>query len=611
MADTISYIKVGSENHPIDAITVNGITLTSAEKTVWNNKQDALTFDSIPTENSGNPITSGGIYNVIKDNEYVIAAAINDLNTRLNNVESGEGSGSGSGSGITSESDPVFASSPAAGITAADISSWRSMSSGGGSGITSESDPVFSASVAASITASDISNWNSKTSNTGTITGISMNGSSKGTSGNINLGNVVTAVSFNGTSVSPSGGVVTIAESDPVFAASVAASISATDISNWNNKPVKIYEYQLQGAIDTSEQYTLSNSVAQSIFDDICNGISPILRVYYTSTPNFNPGNYFLDFVFLEAKQIEEWWYVGFGCSTGGVFQDVGIQSAYFTITPGYSSGSLQFSNYNFNQFETTMYKVTTWSSTASDYKYPSEKLVKDSIDAIRQLPEVSSSDVNGNSGKILVASYDSVNGYHWDKSANVTLYYNGSLTIPGSVGDVIVDGYSIKHNSFTNWDWIQTGSGNSLKTLQDDLDAMLPAVSSSNDIGQILVASYDSISGYHWEKAADVTLCFNGSLAVPGSIGTTYMNTGGVYRTDRSSWDWIRTGTTSSSLRTLQSDLDAIRQLPAVSSTDNGKILQVVNGQWTLVSPVNIYSGNGSPNNSQGDNGDLYLQTS
>ena len=50
---------------------------------------------------------------------------------------------------------------------------------------------------------------------------------------------------------------------------------------------------------------------------------------------------------------------------------------------------------------------------------------------------------------------------------------------------------------------------------------------------------------------------------------------------------------------------------LPTVSSSDNGKVLQVVNGSWTLVTPVNIYSGNSSPDNSQGTNGDLYIQTS
>lgn len=81
-----------------------------------------------------------------------------------------------------------------------------------------ETDPVYSASAAAGITSSDITNWNGKTSNVGTITGITMNGSSKGTSGVVNLGTVVTS------------------ETDPVFTASAAHGISSTDISNWNAK---------------------------------------------------------------------------------------------------------------------------------------------------------------------------------------------------------------------------------------------------------------------------------------------------------------------------------------------------------------------------------------
>lgn len=62
-----------------------------------------------------------------------------------------------------------------------------------GTVVTSETDPIFSASAAAGITSSDITNWNSKTSNTGTITGITMNGASKGTSGVVDLGTVITS----------------------------------------------------------------------------------------------------------------------------------------------------------------------------------------------------------------------------------------------------------------------------------------------------------------------------------------------------------------------------------------------------------------------------------
>lgn len=57
-----------------------------------------------------------------------------------------------------------------------------------------ESDPVFSASAAAGIKSSDITNWNNKTSNTGTVTGVKMNGTTKSpSSGIVDLGTVITA----------------------------------------------------------------------------------------------------------------------------------------------------------------------------------------------------------------------------------------------------------------------------------------------------------------------------------------------------------------------------------------------------------------------------------
>lgn len=36
--------------------------VTDTEKTTWNNKQSALTFDTTPTYGSTNPVTSGGVY---------------------------------------------------------------------------------------------------------------------------------------------------------------------------------------------------------------------------------------------------------------------------------------------------------------------------------------------------------------------------------------------------------------------------------------------------------------------------------------------------------------------------------------------------------------------
>ena len=151
MAETISHIKIGNQEHPIDAVTINGLTLTSEEKTRWDDKQDALTFDSIPTENSENLVKSGVLYSIITENEEITAAAIVDINQRL----------------VEISNLPAFA------ITSGSIDYWDNavqgvtfngvyVSSSYGEVELSETDPVFAASVAASITASDISSWNAK-----------------------------------------------------------------------------------------------------------------------------------------------------------------------------------------------------------------------------------------------------------------------------------------------------------------------------------------------------------------------------------------------------------------------------------------------------------------
>lgn len=50
---------------------------------------------------------------------------------------------------------------------------------------------------------------------------------------------------------------------------------------------------------------------------------------------------------------------------------------------------------------------------------------------------------------------------------------------------------------------------------------------------------------------------------------------------------------------------------LPSFTASDNGKILGIVNGALAWVSPSTIYTGTGTPSSSQGNDGDIYLQTS
>ena len=72
-----------------------------------------------------------------------------------------------------------------------------------------------------------------------------------------------------------------------------------------------------------------------------------------------------------------------------------------------------------------------------------------------------------------------------------------------------------------------------------------------------------------------------------------------------------INTNMASHSGTTIPSAVSSAMHLPQVTAADNGKILMVVNGQWALVSPTTIYTGTGTPQSSQGNDGDIYLQTS
>ena len=50
---------------------------------------------------------------------------------------------------------------------------------------------------------------------------------------------------------------------------------------------------------------------------------------------------------------------------------------------------------------------------------------------------------------------------------------------------------------------------------------------------------------------------------------------------------------------------------VPVPTSSDNGKVLTVANGEYVLTAPTTVYSGSSTPSSTQGQNGDVYLQIS
>ena len=95
------------------------------------------------------------------------------------------------------------------------------------SDLTNDSNYVNSSSIENFVTSAQVKTQiegYGYTTNAGTITGISMNGSSKGTSGNVNLGTVVTGVTINGNAATVSNGAANVSVTIPEGLPSVTSS---------------------------------------------------------------------------------------------------------------------------------------------------------------------------------------------------------------------------------------------------------------------------------------------------------------------------------------------------------------------------------------------------
>lgn len=120
-----------------------------------------------------------------------------------------------------------------------------------------------------------VSGWGF-TKNAGTITGINMNGASKGTSGVVNLGTVLTAYT----------------ETDPIFTASTAYGISASDVTNWNGKAdnTAFTEHTSSTTVhvSTSEKNTWSGKQDALSNANVLTGISSTDITNWNTKPNWS-----------------------------------------------------------------------------------------------------------------------------------------------------------------------------------------------------------------------------------------------------------------------------------------------------------------------------------
>lgn len=225
----LDLAKTALQSIPFEYITENelnnkGFVTTQVLNTELSSKVDKDGSKQLSTEDFTTALKTK-LNSLTNYDDTAIQSAVNNLQTQLNTLVSGDANTAiESFNEIIAFLDGVTDSQTLDGIVAAierqiagkqdiisDLSTIRSGASKGATALQSftETDPVFSASPAASIKSTDISNWNGKTSNTGTVTGVKINGSTKSpSSGTVDIGNVVTSVKVNGTSYSPSSGIV-------------------------------------------------------------------------------------------------------------------------------------------------------------------------------------------------------------------------------------------------------------------------------------------------------------------------------------------------------------------------------------------------------------------
>lgn len=275
------------------------------------------------------------------------------------------------------------------------------------------------------------------------------------------------------------------------------------------------------------------------------------------------------------------------------------------------------------NAVQTSLGKADTalQSFTESDPTVPSH------------VKEITTTDINNWNNKLSSAPVTSVNG----QTGAV------NLTIPSAVTESTVSGWGFTKNSGTvtgvkmNGTTKNPTSGvvdlGTVLTSFTETDPTVPAWAKADNKPTYTAAEVGALPDTYTPPVTSV----NGqtgavSLTIPAAVTESTVsgwgftkNTGTITGitmngSSKGTSGVVNLGTVLTSHQTLKtinsesivgSGNLTIPVLPTVTSSDNGKVLQVVNGAWALVMPTAIYSGTSTPNNSVGNDGDLYLQTS
>lgn len=470
-----------------------------------------------------------------------------------------------------------------------------------------ENDPVFTASPAYRITSTDIDNWNSMVSGGG-ITGITMNGSSKGTSGVVDLGTVVTE------------------ETDPTVPSWAKASAKPT------------YTASEVGAVPTTRTVN-----GKELSSDISLTSTDVGAVPRSRTVN---GKALTGNITLTAEDV------------GALPSSTVIPTKVSELTndSGFTTNTGTITGITMNGSSKGTSGVVDLGTVLTSHQDISGKADKSAaigslslvLDSTNYKITLSGTKVDGTSftvSNVIDLPLESVvvNGSYNNTTKKVVLTLQNGSTIDFSVADLVAGLQSeITSTNKLSADLISDGNTNKVVTSTEKNTWNNAASNSHTHSNKTVLDGITSTDITNWNNKTDnvgtVTgVKLNGTTKNPtdgvvdlGTVITseTQLSKGTTTGSGNAVTDITVNGhqitlakgstflTSHQSIKTINNNSLVgtgnveIIAVPSFTSADNGKILGVVNGQLAWVTPTTIYTGSGTPSSSQGNDGDIYLQT-
>ena len=470
-----------------------------------------------------------------------------------------------------------------------------------------ENDPVFTASPAYRITSTDIDNWNSMVSGGG-ITGITMNGKSKGTSGVVDLGTVVTE------ETDPTVPSWAKASTKPTYTASEVGAVPTTRTVNGKelSSDISLTSTDI-GAVPRSRTVNgkaLTGNITLTA-EDV--GALPSSTVIPTKVSELTNDSGFT----TNAGTITGITMNGSSKGTSGVV-DLGTVLTSHQDISGKADKSAAIGSLSL-ALDSTNYKITLSGTKVDGTSFIVSNVIDLPLESVV------------------------VNGSYNNTTKKVVLTLQNGSTVEFSVADLVAGLQSeITSTNKLSADLISDGTTNKVVTSTEKNTWNNAASNSHTHSNKTVLDGITSTDITNWNNKTDnvgtVTgVKLNGRTKNPtdgvvdlGTVITseTQLSKGTTTGSGNAVTDITVNGhqitlakgstflTSHQSIKTINNNSLVgtgnveIIAVPSFTSADNGKILGVVNGQLAWVTPTTIYTGSGAPSSSQGNDGDIYLQT-